>query len=690
MVGHDDNKSGTVDNEDGVVDGAKMIVLRPSQSSGSIALILLPPSYTCFVSGFCHLTSLKGYISINGFSLKSQSTRRNVCAPAWTPALPLKTATQKEEAQQAGKTLGGKQALQKALKKASKLDLFRESLTKLEELELHDHTNWVLVEGILESEQEWMVAAEGKESYKERVVSKGQVVSLSSAVVACRVGLDALGIHQLVIPPSWDAAVSNAESLLAQNKSSKLLICGAKGVGKSSCLRYTINRLLAKNKMLCLLDCDVGQPECSPPGMLGLHLLVSPILAPPHLNLRRPLASYYYGDVTSKSGPDTFIAAMQALVSKYHEVRDAFASGAGAKFLVNDEESEALRKKRAKLSNNPFAVFNTYGDDVPTSMPLVVNTDGYIRYMGAEVLGAIVDMVDPDRVFHMVTEKDRYLPALSRYLNQSLPPASGSEDAAAPAGASSRASASKSSPSSAQADERPPEYSSQVVSVVPGKWTPSNISAVDLRNLRLVAHFLRHHRLLGSCVHQPSSPLSVPLEHALHIRNGALVDRNGAVSTALCSERAYGIPFAQAAMTCHGSSDIPEDLLPAVLNGSLVGVLSTDQPASASASAAASTHSSGEGQTAAPPRPCVGLGVVRHVDQRNDRVFVIIPTDQHEQSQLPANVVLAKGALQLPMSMTYSPLMPVHCYATGESAGDGSTKMSHRNNVKRRRQTQGH
>ena len=149
----------------------------------------------------------------------------------------------------------------------------------------------------------------------------------------------------------------------------------------------------------------------------------------------------------------------------------------------------------------------------------------------------------------------------------------------------------------------------------------------------------------------------MPLEHALHIRNGALVDRNGAVSTALCSERAYGIPFAQAAMTCHGSSDIPKDLLPAVLNGSLVGVLSTDQAASASAS----THSSSEGQTAGPPRPCVGLGVVRHVDQRNDRVFVIIPTDQHEQSQLPANVVLAKGALQLPMSMTYSPLMPVHC-----------------------------
>lgn len=688
------------DEGDGEVDGRKMIVLHPSQGAEIMAVLLLPPSYTCYVSGFCRLSCLKGHMSINGSALKSQTTRRNVCAPAWTPALPLETAGPKGEAQQqSGKSSGGKQALQKALKRTSKLDVFRESLGKLGEGELQDHTNWVLIEGILESEQEWMIAAEVKDSYKLQVVSKGQVVPLSSAVVACKVGLDALGIHQLVIPPSWVTAVSNAESLLSQKKSSKLLICGAKGVGKSSCLRYTINRLLAKTKMLCLLDCDVGQPECSPPGVLGMHLLVAPILAPPHLNLRRPLASYYHGDVTSKSGPDIFLAAVQALVGKYHEVRDAFASGAGAKFLVDDEEVEALRRKQAKLSSNPFAVFNTYGDEVPASMPLVVNTDGYIRYMGAEVLGAVVDMVDPDRVFHMVTDKDRYLPALSRYLLPSPPLAGGTEDTATAVsgggGRGDKASTSRSSsPGAGQAEERGKEkhteYTAQVASIVPGKWTPSNISAVDLRNLRLIAHFLRHHELLGTCAYQPSSPLSMPWEHALHIRNGALVDRNGTVSTALCSESAYGIPFAQAVMTCLGSSDIPEGLLPAVLNGSLVGVLSADPPPAPTSSSSVSGGANAAAPVAAPPRLCVGLGVVRHVDEVNRRVFVIIPTSTlADHQQLPANVVLAKGALQLPMTMTYSPLMPVHCYTTGESAGDGSSKMSHRNNVKRRRQGQG-
>ena len=94
-------------------------------------------------------------------------------------------------------------------------------------------------------------------------------------------------------------------------------------------------------------------------------------------------------------------------------------------------------------------------------------------------------------------------------------------------------------------------------------------------------------------------------------------------------------------------------------------------------------------KTADPLVPCLGMGVVRHLDAQDQRIYVIIPRSSSSAGRLHANVTLAKGALQLPISMTYSPLMPVHCYSTGESAGDGSSKMSHRNNVKRRRGAQG-
>ena len=77
--------------------------------------------------------------------------------------------------------------------------------------------------------------------------------------------------------------------------------------------------------------------------------------------------------------------------------------------------------------------------EVPLSLPLVVNTDGYIRYMGAEILGAIVDTVEPDRVFHLMTDKDKHLPALDRYLEGGEGPAYSSEVATLSPGRSSPA-----------------------------------------------------------------------------------------------------------------------------------------------------------------------------------------------------------------------------------------------------------
>lgn len=665
MESDTENVQGTESRE-----AAGMHMLCPS--SERVALLLMPPSFTCYVSGFCGMTVLRGKISINGSALRAHSARINVSAPAWTPALPLETSAPKGDAATSRKSPSNKHTLQKALKRVNMLEILKDSLATLDEGTLLANTTWVMVEGIPDEEQEWMVAAEVKELYKERSLPKGQLVFLSSAVVACEIGMDALGIHQLIIPPSWVNAVSNMESLCRTNESSKLLVCGAKGVGKSSCLRYTINRMLSKSKVICLLDCDVGQPECSPPGVLGLHLLTSPILAPSHLNLQRPILSYYHGDVTSKSGPDRFIAAVQALVNKYQEIQDAFASGAGAEYLIDEAEVDTLRKKREVLSSNPFAVFEDgfEEDDSPTSLPLVVNTDGYIRYMGAEVLGAVVDAVNPDKVFHIVTDKDKYLPALMRYL---VPVAD------------EEAHGKVSSGQIAAGEEKPPKYKEEVASLVPGKWSASNISAVDLRSLRLVSYFLRHNDLLMASVHSPSSLHPVPWENAVHIRNGALVDRNGAIATALCSESAYGIPHAQTVMCCLGASDIPSRLIPSVLNGGLVGVLG----ASASSAHDGSSSVNPAIKTADPLVPCLGMGVVRHLDAQDQRIYVIIPRSSSSAGRLHANVTLAKGALQLPISMTYSPLMPVHCYSTGESAGDGSSKMSHRNNVKRRRGAQG-
>jgi polynucleotide 5'-hydroxyl-kinase GRC3/NOL9 len=709
-----------------------------------------------------------------------------------------------------------KQMLQKALKKAGRLDVFQTALEQegceamLERGAASSSAcSWVLVEGIPEGAMEWMVAAEEKGAYRNTHSSSssrgrgrgGKVVSVGSAVVGCSTGIDGLGIDRLVIPPSWaraaDAITATATATATdnndnnRNNAAKVLVCGAKGVGKSSCLRYNINRLLSRTGAVCLLDCDVGQPECAASGVVGLFVITEPILTPSHLNLRQPVLSYYYGDVTTKNSPAAFLEVVQALVDKYTQVLSDFQQGHGRKYAERDhsnddegddededeeeEEEEGGGKKQKRnskgkgksrragvASENAFAVLaqmqssssnsNRTASPFPTSLPLVVNTDGYIRYMGSEVLAGIVETVQPDTVLHLMTEKDRFLPALTRYL---LPTAeatgtsSGGGGGGGGGGGTIPRGGSKLNPggegggvdinsnTNNSYDERgaavapaPPQYNRQVRTLEVGRLTPSNISAVDLRNLRLVSYFLRHNALLRTCVYSSASSASpssssVSWGQAVHIRNGAIVDRNGIVATALCSEGAFGIPFSLATMRCLGSSssssgsgsgggsgggDVSAQRLPWVMNGALVGVLA------ASAAPAAGGYcyppdggiggynhpraatTSGPGPR---PEPCVGLGVIRHVDTQGSRLYVIIPPaptytsghhhhhhhqeQEHEQEQLPQRVVLARGAVQLPMSMTYSPLMPVHCYITGESAGDGSSKMSHRNNVKRRR-----
>jgi polynucleotide 5'-hydroxyl-kinase GRC3/NOL9 len=52
---------------------------------------------------------------------------------------------------------------------------------------------------------------------------------------------------------------------------------GPKGSGKSTFTRMLVNRLLLRHKQVAYLDCDTGQTEFTPPGMVSLHILSEPI-----------------------------------------------------------------------------------------------------------------------------------------------------------------------------------------------------------------------------------------------------------------------------------------------------------------------------------------------------------------------------------------------------------------------------
>jgi polynucleotide 5'-hydroxyl-kinase GRC3/NOL9 len=176
-----------------------------------------------------------------------------------------------------------------------------------------------------------------------------------------------------VIPQSWSQAVDQISQEWVATRSrrpetsldntvtrrrARVVVCGAKGVGKSTCVRYTVNRLLKDYPQVAILDADVGQPELSPPGVLTLSVTTRPLLSPPHANLMgqnrdiTTVSSLFFGCITHKVDPSRYMECLAHLIQQY-EMQ-----------LTED------------------------GDE--TQIPLVVNLDGWVKGMGYQVLTALL------------------------------------------------------------------------------------------------------------------------------------------------------------------------------------------------------------------------------------------------------------------------------------------------------------
>ncbi|KAI9466644.1 hypothetical protein BJY52DRAFT_1233362 [Lactarius psammicola] len=189
----------------------------------------------------------------------------------------------------------------------------------------------------------------------------------------------ARGLRAFRLLPSWEGALSESPLSLASetvdfSKLPVLLVKGQKNSGKSTFARTLVNRLISRYRRVAFLECDIGQSEFTPGGMVALNIVERPIFGPPFTHPTLPHQAHYIGADNPRSSPSHYLRAIQALVETYRLDLQYATS-----FVGVEDDSE--------------------GDRIVDIIPLVVNTMGWTKGLGIDLARRIEEMVQPTDIF---------------------------------------------------------------------------------------------------------------------------------------------------------------------------------------------------------------------------------------------------------------------------------------------------
>ncbi|KAI4591748.1 Polynucleotide 5'-hydroxyl-kinase grc3 [Pestalotiopsis sp. 9143b] len=179
-------------------------------------------------------------------------------------------------------------------------------------------------------------------------------------------------LSDLKSPPEWNREI-DALVKTARRKVLSAVITGPKSAGKSTFGRLLANSLLTDDSSgkkqhsgVAILDLDPGQPEHGPPGQISLVRITEPVLSPSFCRTlsestsgwsRSIIRSHTLAAVSPASDPDLYLSSVADLVTHY----------------------------RNRLA----------------SLPLVVNTPGWVQGTGLDLLISLIETAKPTHVMYM-------------------------------------------------------------------------------------------------------------------------------------------------------------------------------------------------------------------------------------------------------------------------------------------------
>ena len=443
----------------------------------------------------------------------------------------------------------------------------------------------------------------------------------------------------LSMPPLWEATVNSIVGS-SSNTPPTVLVCGAKNMGKSTLARYLVNRLLSALrgdgvKEVAYIDTDLGQTEFTPPGFVSLVVLTltEPMLGPALPFWRKPVLSHFIGDVTPRDCPSMYTTAVQNLVDAY----------------------------RTKLRTSRYP------------LPCVINTHGWVKGLGQDLLQRIVDASRPQHILQIcgTTASKSFAvapPPPVLYAPQQGP----AEEADAATANECRVHA-----LNARNGGQPGPGQGRSSPMVPGGGDAGGTrTSRALREEQLCAYF---------SFSDPDAAGNGGPGRGTYVAD---------IATSLAHRVPYKVSWNAVAVAFPGEG-LGDGSVFQALNGSVValGILDgVSLPGVLRTGGAPGDQGQSEGSPKASPLiqlrsaplcPSVGLGIVRSIDFQRQMFYIITPVEQKVLSRVN---ILVRGSLNCPIKMLHWRLSPNHVpYISFETIQPRARQLSNVRGVKRKR-----
>ncbi|KAI5745467.1 hypothetical protein M8J76_011322 [Diaphorina citri] len=135
-----------------------------------------------------------------------------------------------------------------------------------------------------------------------------------------------IGAPVLMEPEEWGDLF---EQCVKPHQNARLVLCGGSGLGKTTLLRYLINRSIQEFDRALVIDLDPGQSEFYLPGTLSATLIEEPLLGPNFTHIqnrpRLPERCYFLGDIKIHAITHNYLTHLDAILN-YCNNEERFAS----------------------------------------------------------------------------------------------------------------------------------------------------------------------------------------------------------------------------------------------------------------------------------------------------------------------------------------------------------------------------